>query len=124
MPAPSTRRPVFFLACLLLAASCAASPARKQAREAPVPPDPDAITVFGRYQPSLDSLAPPGVEIGDLNLLDGRLVMQVRADGEPSRKALVRALERSGWYRDARWERDVPGGLREGEGILSVRPTR
>lgn len=116
-------RATFAVACLLLAAGCAASPARKPAREEPVPPDPAAITVFGRYQPSLESLAPPGVEIGDLNLVEGRLVLQVRADGDAARKALVRALERSPWYRDARWE-TPPGDARTDESVLSVRPLR
>lgn len=108
---------------LLLATHCAATPARKDAqRPEPLPPDPDAITVYGRYQPSLESLAPPGIELGDLNMIDGRLVIQVHADSEASRKALVRALERSGWYRGARWETVEAGGLREGEHILSVQP--
>ena len=108
---------------LLFAAHCAAAPARKDAqRPEPLPPDPDAITVFGRYQPSLESLAPPGIGLGDLNVVDGRLVIQVHADGEASREAFVRALERSGWYRDARWETVAAGGLREGEFVLSVQP--
>ena len=108
---------------LLAATACAApAPARQSGRVEPVPPDPGAITIYGRYQPSLESLAPAGVEIGDLNVVDGRLVIQVRAEGDTAREALVRALERSAWYRDARWESLAPGSLRNDEAVLSVQP--
>lgn len=114
---------VAMVLALLFAVHCIAAPARKDARRPEhLPPDPDAITVFGRYQPSLESLAPPGIELGDLNVVDGRLVIQVHADAEASREAFVRALERSGWYRDARWETVAASGLREGEFVLSVQP--
>ena len=108
---------------LLMAAACAAqAPARPPDPSEPIPPDPEAITVYGRYQPSLESLAPAGIEIGDLNLVEGRLVIQVHAEGDAARAALVRALERSPWYREAHWETLAPGSLREGEGVLSVKP--
>ncbi len=120
------RRPAPALAALalLLAMHCAAAPVPHRAAQQaePLPPDPEAITVYGRYQPSLESLAPPGIEFGDLDMVAGRLVIQVHADGDVARRALVRALERSGWYRDARWEPVEGGGLREGEHVLSVRP--
>lgn len=107
------------LALALLAAPASARPTRQPPE--PLPPDREAITVYGRYQPSLESLAPPGVEIGDLNIVDGRLLIQMHAESEPARRAFVRALERSGWYRGARWE-TVDGGVREGEYVLSVQP--
>ena len=107
---------------LLLSTHCAASPPAPSQAEAPVPPDSEAITVFGRYQPSLESLSPPGVEIGDLARRDGRLVVHVQAEGDAAAKAFERALRRSGWYRDARREAVEPGALRAGEFVLSVEP--
>lgn len=108
---------------VLAAGGCAAAPATRgvQANE-PVPPDPQAITVFGRYQPSLESLAPVGVEIGDLATRDGRLLIHVQAETPRAAKAFEEALQRSGWYRDARREDVQPGCLREGEFVLSVQP--
>ena len=114
------KRPLL-LAALWLPAACALAAAPRQAAT-PVPPDPEAITVFGRYQPSLDSLAPSGVEIGDLAMRDGRLVVHVHAESDAAASAFERALRRSAWYRDARREAVEPGALREGEFVLSVRP--
>jgi len=107
---------------LLLSTHCAATPPAPSQADASVSPDPEAITVFGRYQPSLESLSPPGVEIGDLAMRDGRLVVHVQAEGDAAAKAFERALRRSGWYRDARREAVEPGALRAGEFVLSVQP--
>jgi hypothetical protein len=107
---------------LLMSTHCAATPPAPSQADAPVPPDPQAITVFGRYQPSLESLSPPGVEIGDLAMRDGRLIVHVQAETDAAAKAFERTLSRSGWYRDARREAVEPGVLREGEFVLSVQP--
>ena len=109
---------------LLLAGSCAAGSDDRGQRPEPEPPDPTAITVFGRYYSSLESLAPSGVQIGDLALREGRLVIHVQASGDGAQRAFIRALERSGWYRDVRREALQPEGLRDGQQVLSVRPTR
>lgn len=119
------------LLCILLlcvgglpSTGCSASPVRQASEPAePVPPDPEAITVFGRYQPSLESLAPQGVVVGDLAVVEGRLMIQLQVESKKAGDAFARALERSAWYRDARWE-DAPGDAREGEHVLSVRPSR
>lgn len=125
---PAQRRIAIAVVPLLwlwAATACVAqAPARQSGRPEPLPPDPEAITIYGRYQPSLESLAPAGVEIGDLNMVEGRLVIQVHADGDAARAALVRALERSPWYREAHWEKLAPGSLRAGEAVLSVKPVR
>lgn len=112
----------WLVVALVLSTHCAAAPGAPPQANAPVPPDPEAITVFGRYQPSLESLSPPGVEVGDLAMRDGRLVMHVQAEGVAAAKAFERALRRSGWYRDLRREAVDPGALREGEFVLSVQP--
>lgn len=114
------------LSCIgaLESAGCTASPARKALESTePVPPDPEAITVFGRYQPSLESLAPQGVLLGDLAVVEGRLVIQLQAESDSAGDVFARSLRRSGWYREARWEA-VPADAREGERVLSVRPSR
>jgi hypothetical protein len=111
-----------FVAVLLLSTHCAATPPAPSQADGPVPPDPEAITVFGRYQPSLESLSPPGVEIGDLAMRDGRLIVHVQAESDAVATAFERALRRSGWYRDARREAVEPGALRAGEFVLSVQP--
>lgn len=122
MPSRIAARCSLVVALLLVSTHCAATPQMPSQDDAPVPPDPEAITVFGRYQPSLDSLSPPGIEIGDLAMRDGRLIVHVRAEGDAAAKAFERALRRSGWYRDARREAVEPGALREGEFVLSVQP--
>jgi hypothetical protein len=108
---------------LVLAGGCSAAPAQRAPQASdPLPPDPEAITVFGRYQPSLESLAPPGVEIGDLAVRDGRLVIHVQADTGRAATAFERALRTSGWYHDPRREPVEPGALRDGAFVLSVQP--
>ena len=108
---------------LIIAGGCAAAPVERSRQvDAPIPPDPEAITVFGRYQPSLESLAPAGVEIGDLATRDGRLVIHMQSETPRAAEAFQRALLRSGWYRDARREAVEDGTLREGEFVMSVQP--
>lgn len=114
---------VALCAGLAVAGGCMAAPAQHAPHaNAPLPPDPEAITVFGRYQPSLESLAPPGVEIGDLAMRDGRLVIHVQAETGRAATAFERALRTSGWYRDPRREPVEPGALRDGAIVLSVQP--
>lgn len=64
----------------------------------PIPPDAEAITVYGRYTSSLESLAPPGVDIGDLEMADGKLIVAGYTESRAALKRFMRALERSPWY--------------------------